>query len=605
MGKLKVNSENILPIIKRWLYTEREIFLRELVSNAADALAKRKLLIDQGELSSGSAPRIDLLIDAESKRITIRDSGIGMTAQEVERYIAEVAVSGAEAFAERYQSANAGDQLIGHFGLGFFSAYMVADRVEIETLSALPESEPVHWSCEGGVDYTLEKGKREEIGTDVILHLNEESQEFLQVEEVRTLLRRYCGFLSTQIFVNGELLNEHPPLWIQAASECEDREYREFYQRLYPGAEEPKLWVHLQADYPFSLRGILYLPPLRREMELERGDVKLYCNRVFVASDCKELFPDFLLLMKGAIDSPDIPLNVSRSSLQVDRRVRQLGSYLAKKVADRLVTLYRTDRDQFIREWPHLELLIKLGAMRDEKFYERVKECLLFEDVQGEWKRVEEWVEGEEATKQLYYANRETATADLISLYREKGIPVLYAQPPLDAHLFAFLEQKIPGLEVKRIDGALDARLLDPAREETLLNAQGKTTTTLLAELAARALDDRVKVEAKSLASDELPAFLLLQEETRRFRDFLVLSRGGHSDSVQGMLKEKETLVLNTNSPLIQKLQELEVTKPAVAKELVQLIYDQARLSQGEMNPEEMKGYLTRSQKLLTQLVLA
>ena len=353
MGKLKIHSENILPIIKKWLYSDKDIFVRELVSNSCDAISKlRKLTNDANETW-----RIDIKIDKENRTLTFSDNGLGMNHDEVETYISQIAFSGAEEFIQKYQSDKEEDQIIGHFGLGFYSAYMVAQNVEIQTLSHKDGADPMHWSCDGSVDYTLEKGSRETRGTDVVLHLSKEEDEYLDDTRLRQILHHYCSFLPYPIFLNDKQINEKPPLWMKPASECTEQEYLDFYRHLFPMEPDPLFWVHLNVDFPFNLKGILYFPKLAQDGELKKETIQLFCNRVFVSDNCRDLLPEYLTILRGAIDSPDIPLNVSRSYLQMDRTVRQLGSHISKKITDRLAALYRSEKEKFLTYWEDIELI--------------------------------------------------------------------------------------------------------------------------------------------------------------------------------------------------------------------------------------------------------
>ncbi len=365
---LKIHTENILPIIKQWLYSDKEIFIRELISNACDALHKCKVLREHKETDIPDEElRISLSIDKKEKTLVFADTGIGMTSDEVEKYIAQIAFSGAEDFLGKYKSNAEKDQIIGHFGLGFYSAYMVAHKVTIDTLSYLPGAESAFWSCDGSSEYFLEKGQRSTRGTEITLHVDKDNEEFLDEERLKSIIQRYCAFLPFPIYLNGTRINDKEPLWLKNASECTDADYLQFYRALYPNESDPMFWIHLSVDYPFHLKGILYFPKITRRFDWSHNSIKLFCNRVFVADNCKDLIPDYLMILRGAIDSPDIPLNVSRSSLQMDKTVRQLSQHISKKVSDRLSSLYTSERDTFIKTWPDIEMIIKLGILQDEK----------------------------------------------------------------------------------------------------------------------------------------------------------------------------------------------------------------------------------------------
>ncbi|MCC5831532.1 MAG: molecular chaperone HtpG [Chlamydiales bacterium] len=588
MGTLKIHSENILPIIKKWLYSDKDIFVRELVSNCCDAISKlRKLTNDAPE-----EWRIDIKIDKEKRRLTFSDNGIGMDSGEVENYIAQIAFSGAEEFLEKYKSDKEEDQIIGHFGLGFYSAYMVAENVEIETLSYKEGAEPVRWSCDGSVNYTLEGGKRKERGTEVILTLSKEEEEYLDDAKLKKILDHYCSFLPYPIFLNNKRINEKPPLWMKPASDCTEQEYLDFFRHLFPMQPDPLFWIHLNVDYPFHLKGILYFPKLSQEGDLKKETIKLFCNRVFVSDNCHDLLPEYLTILRGAIDSPDIPLNVSRSTLQMDRTVRQLGSHISKKISDRLSSLYRSEKEKFLSYWEDIELIIKFGALQDEKFYERVKEFLVWKNSSKEWTTVEEYRE-RHPDQTVYYTREE---GDILNLYREKGVEVLFVRPTMiDQAMIQFLERKV-NATFKRIDASLDDKILDPSKEKSLLDAEGRSEAARLAEFFHKKLG--VEVEAKSLASESMPAFIMLKEEERRLRDHMAYQT---RQSINGLMKP--TFVINTNSKLINAIHAVEKKDPELAKQMAHEVYDLACLSQKEMSPEALTTFISRSNQVLEKLV--
>lgn len=573
-GTLKIHTENILPIIKKWLYSDKDIFVRELVSNACDAMRKLQILQISAE------PKITITIDKEAKTLTFSDTGIGMTAEEVEKYIAQVAFSGAEEFISQYQSH---EEIIGHFGLGFYSSFMVSDKVTLDTLSYQENAAPAFWSCDGSSSYTLEMGTRTTHGTTVTLHLNSESDEFLEEPYLRSILNRYCAFLPFPITLNGTAINEKEPLFQKPASACTDADYLEFYRALYPLEPDPIFWIHLAIDYPFHLKGILYFPKLSKKFDWNKANIKLFCNRVFVTDNCKDLIPDYLMCLRGALDSSDIPLNVSRSTLQMDRTVRQLSSHISKKVADRLSSLYQTDREKFITAWPDIELIIKLGILQDEKFYERAKEFLIWKTLKGEWISLP-------STDKIFYTSDEHAPA--LELY--KNHEVLISSSPVDTHLFNFLEPKHV-TKFQRIDGALDATILDASREKTLLDTDGRTESSRIADYIRSQLD-QVDVEAKSLSSDSVPAFLMIDENIRRMRDYLALSE-------QAPFPLKRTFVVNTNNKLIASIYALKDRNPELAKEMVCHLYDLSLLAQRELNPQALSSFVSRSSKVLESIV--
>jgi molecular chaperone HtpG len=604
-GHLTVHTENLLPIIKKWLYSDKDIFVRELIANSCDAIHKLKILWDSGDVQMRDDElRIDIAIDKEGRTLTFSDNGIGMDAGEVEKYICQLAFSGAEEFLTKYQSNKEGDQIIGHFGLGFFSAFMVASKVEIQTLSYRPDAEPVHWQSQGGADYDMERGTRTTRGTSVILHIDQENGDFLDAEHLRKTLNHYCAFLPYPIYLGDERINRKAPLWMKAPSACTDAEYIEFYHFLYPGAEDPLFWVHLNVDYPFHLKGILYFPKIQRQTDLTHYSVKLFCNRVFVSDNCKDLIPDYLMVLRGALDSPDIPLNVSRSYLQMDRTVRQLGMHISKKVSDTLSTLYQNDRERFLRSWRDISPIIKLGAVEDEKFYEKTKNLLLWKSVKGDWMTVEEYLERnqDKAKDKVLYTAHEMHAPHLLEAYAQKGLDVLVADGPVDPYLIHFLERKLPSARFQRIDAAVDESLVDASREKTILDAAGKTEAGRLADFVRAKLgNDLVDVQAKSLAADSLPAIITVDEEARRLREYM--QRVNPEDtSLQEHLPEKRTLVVNTNSSLLSAIAKLDATDPELAQELVVEVYELALLAQRELKPQQLNGFVQRSQRVLEKL---
>ncbi|MBS0621110.1 MAG: molecular chaperone HtpG [Verrucomicrobia bacterium] len=597
-GTLKIHTENILPIIKKWLYSDKDIFLRELVSNACDALQKCRVLREHGEAEiSDDSLKIDIQIDKDAKTLNISDTGIGMTGEEVEKYIAQVAFSGAEEFIGKYKTQDEKDQIIGHFGLGFYSAYMVAEQVTIDTLSYAKEAKAAFWSCDGSPTYTLEEGTRAERGTTITLHIDKENEEFLEEGRIRTLLLQYCAFLPFPIFLNGKQINSKQPLWLKNASECTDEEYLEFYRALYPLDPDPIFWIHLSVDYPFHLKGILYFPKITRRFEWNENTIKLFCNRVFVSDSCKDLIPDYLMVLRGAIDSPDIPLNVSRSTLQMDRTVRQLSGHISKKVADRLSALHTTEREKFLKAWPDIEMIIKLGILQDDKFYERAKDFLVWKNLEGEWTTAAEYLERHPGGK-IFYTTEDQTGSHFLDLYRKKGIEILVASTLVDSPVMNLLEEKLDEVKFQRIDGAIDPSILDPSREKTLLDADGKTEASKIADYIKSHLSvDALTVEAKSLSSDAVPALLIVDEEARRLKETFSLTQ----QSLPPGLATKRTFVVNTNSPLVQSLYKQK--DPALAKEIVQHLYELSLLGQRELDASGLSAFIARSNRILESLV--
>ena len=587
-GTLKIHTENILPIIKRWLYSDKDIFIRELVSNACDALRKLQILRDQNLAEvKDEELKIELVVSKEARTLQFIDTGLGMTAEEVEKYIAQIAFSGAEEFLNKYQKNSENEQIIGHFGLGFYSAYMVAEKVTIDTLSYQPSAEPAFWSCAGSSDYLLEKGSRTSRGTTITLHVEKESDEFLEESRLREILERYCLFLPYPIYLNGNRINDKEPLWLKNSSDCTEQEYLDFYHTLYPMEPDPIFWIHLNVDVPFHLKGILYFPKLNKKFDWNKSNIQLFVNRVFVSDSCKDLIPDFLMCLKGAIDSPDIPLNVSRSSLQMDRTVRQLSSHISKKVADKLAALYQTEKEKFYLAWPEIEMIVKLGMLQDEKFYGRAKEFLVWKTTSNTWTTLE----GQTGT--VFYTT--DPHASILELYKNQE--VILSTSPLDSHLFSSLEPKL-SLKFQRIDGALHDSVLDASREKNLLDGEGKTESGKIADFFRKVLSEKkLDVEAKSLATDTLPALIVFDEKTRRLRDAMALS--GHSSNFEA----KKTFIVNTNNPLIASLYQLEGSQPELAQEVAHHLYDLSLLAQKEIDPTAMASFIHRSTQVLEKLL--
>lgn len=606
-GSLQIHSENILPIIKKWLYSDRDIFVRELISNACDAIQKTKILRDQGELDVQDQDfRIDVKIDKEARTLTFTDNGIGMDADEVKKYIAQIAFSGAEEFLSKYSSHKEQDQIIGHFGLGFYSAYMVADYVEIDTRSYKPDAQAVLWRCDGSSEYEIGQGTREIRGTEIKLFIGKDHEECLEANTIDKILRHFCSFLPYPIYLNDKRINERSPIWTKSPAECTPEDYLQFYHYLYPLDEDPLFWLHLNVDYPFTLKGVLYFPKMQRDYDPNKSSVNLYCNRVFVSENCKDIIPNYLMMLKGVIDSPDIPLNVSRSYLQADRTVRQLGSHISKKVTDSLTSLYKSDRDRFLKAWNDVSVVVKLGILEDDKFYERAKEFLVWKTIDQTWLTLQEYLDhNQEKTKnKIFYTVDEKHAGHILEIYRERGIEILCANSPLDSYLFHYLEDKMRPITFQRIDAEIHDNLVDKDREKIILDSEGKTEAIKLAEFIKNQLaDENIEVEAKSLAADMLPGFIMIDEKQRRMRDHFMRMDPQEREK-QMPLFGKRTFVVNTNNRLIEAIHTLNLNHPELAKELTRQVYDLALLSQKEMDPQTLHDFVTRSNRILETLTI-
>lgn len=600
-GTLKIHTENLMPIIKKWLYSDRDIFIRELVSNATDAIQKVKILRErEGYACSDDEFRIDIKIDKKNKTLTFSDTGIGMDQEEVEKYISQLAFSGAEDFIKKYESKQEGEQIIGHFGLGFYSAFMVASNVDIQTKSYKENSEPVFWTSDGSTEYQIDKGTREQRGTDIVLHVNDENSEFLEVSRIKEILTRYSLYLPTPIYLNETKINDTEPLWLKAPSECKDEDYLNFYRHLHPMEPEPLFWIHLNVDYPFHLQGILYFPKLKKNFDMKKNTIRLFCNRVFVTDQCQDLIPEYLTMLQGCIDSPDIPLNVSRSALQMDQTVRQLAKHISKKVTDRLNALYQSDKEKFIKCWADIELIAKLGLVQDEKFFERIKPCLVWKNLKGDWTTIEEYLERAKDPKdKIFYQSDEHVDSPFSKLYLDKGVEVLVSSSPIDSHVMSFLEGKLAPARFVRIDGEISDDILDATKENTLLDKEGKTAAGKMSEMIKSMLDlSHVDVEAKSLASESIPAFLVIDESARRMREYMRISQ--MDPAMMGETQYK--FVVNTNNSLIKSVEKIEKKDKELAKEIVRQVYDLARLNQRELDQKDLGSFTERMTHILENL---
>jgi molecular chaperone HtpG len=596
-GQLSIHSENILPIIKKWLYSEKDIFVRELVSNAADAIQKLTILQAKGEASAPKEPRIDITIDKEKKTLTFSDTGLGLDEEEAETFLAQIAFSGAEEFLKTYQL---NDTFIGHFGLGFFSVFMVADHVEVISRSYKLHKSPIIWKSDGSSSYTIDTSDRAEVGTDIILHLNRDQEEYLDESLLSSILQRFCSFFPASVYLHGKKINTHFPLWQKRPSECTDADYKSFYTTLYPLEEPPLFWVHINVDYPFHVQGVLYFPRIHKEIELSKDHVKLFCNRVFVSDNAKDILPEYLVLLRGVLDSPDIPLNVSRSHLQVDKTVQQLAQHISKKVADALTSLFKNERQRFEKCWDAYELVVKFGMLQDEKFYERVKDLLIWKTSNTTWKTTNEIATDKESKKTIIYCESGQERSSLVTAYTSKGIDVAVLTSPIDHPLMTKLERE-DNFHFRRIDAAIDTTFIDASKEKTVLDASGRTEAAKIADFFRTAIGDQsLTIDAKSLDLQSLPAVMTLAEDERRFRDYLTRV-SGQSHPV----KPKASLIINTNSPLVQALYKAHTTSPKLANDIALHIWDLTRLSHKELTHDEIQAFTERSTHVLEQLIAA
>ncbi len=587
-GNIAVHTENIFPIIKQWLYSDKDIFVRELVSNGCDAVSKLKKLASLGDAEFAGEGRVDVIVDKAGKKLIFRDNGIGMTAEEIEKYITQVAFSGAEEFLEKYKGEGEGASIIGHFGLGFYSAFMVADIVEIDSLSYKEGAKPAHWTCDGGIEYEMNEGMKTSVGTDIILHVSAENEEFLDYYRIKEILTRYCSFLPVDIYIKDaekdeeeeKPINDKNPLWLKNPSECTDEEYKEFYSKVFMDFDPPLFWIHLNVEYPFNLKGILYFPKLRHEASGIEGKIKLYNNQVFVADNIKEVIPEYLMLLKGCIDCPDLPLNVSRSFLQNDGYVRKVSAHITKKVADKLTGMFNTARGDLEKYWDDISPFVKYGCMRDESFYDRMKDCVLYKTTEGEYVTLSEYAE-----KTVYYASDEEVQAQYIAMFKNEGIKVLFLPYAIDSHFISFVEYKNSEYKFKRIDSSVEDTIDKEAEKDDSI-----------AEIFKKAIgDENMVVECAPLKNTSLPAIINVSEESRRMQEM---------SAVMGInmppVPEEKKLILNTSSPIVQKIKENKDEEKA--KLICNYINDLAMLAHKPLTSAQMSAFLERSNEILTKL---
>jgi molecular chaperone HtpG len=652
-GNITIHTENIFPIIKKSLYTDHEIFLRELISNAVDAIGKLKMVSFAGEFSGEiGEPAVAISIDRDKKTLSISDNGIGMSLDEVKKYINQVAFSSAEEFIEKYQK-NSDQQIIGHFGLGFYSSFMVASLVEIDTLSCRDGSTAVHWSCDGSPSFEISESSRTERGTTITLTLQEEEAEYLEPARIKQLVKTYCDFMPVPISLDGEVINKQKAPWKESPQNLTKEDYLEFYRYLYPFEEDPLLWVHLNTDYPFALNGILYFPKLRPDLDLTKGQAKLFCNQVFVSDRCDEVIPKFLLPLRGVIDSTDIPLNVSRSALTSDRTVRRISDYISKKVGDRLKELYHDDREAYTKGWEDLSTFIKFGCLNDDKFKKQIEDIIIYRTTftaspaapegtkdgdEDAWKSAQpslpyttlnEYLErnkGRHAKvdpatpdgeptyeKRVFYATDEASQAPYIQLHKSQGLEVLFLDSFIDTHFVSFLEREHSDVKFSRVDAELDSSLIQSDDTPEIIDpTTNKTRSEQIQEIFTTALNKpKVTIRTESLKGDNAqstpPAMVLLPEFMRRMREMSAMMQ---QQAVE--FPEEHVLVVNTAHPLIQNLANLnrgsivqaEGTSPN--QDLVNLvchhIYDLALMAQKGVNADGMNAFVERSNQVLTKL---
>lgn len=656
-GSLSITSENIFPVIKKWLYSDHDIFYRELISNGCDAITKLKKLELMGEYEKPEEVeyKIQVSVNPTDKTITIEDNGLGMTEEEIDKYINQIAFSGVQDFMEKYKDKANEDQIIGHFGLGFYSAFMVADKVEINSLSYQKDAKPVHWESEGGINFEMAEGDKKEVGTSIKLYLNEESTEFANEYRAREVIEKYCAFMPVNIFLKNETaepeyetiekdeltdkdtvvetviepakteekekedgtketvevepsrekykilkrpvaLNDTNPLWNKHPNECTDEQYKDFYRKVFRDYKEPLFWIHLNMDYPFNLKGILYFPKINMEYDSLEGTIKLYNNQVFIADNIKEVIPEFLMLLKGVIDCPDLPLNVSRSALQNDGFVKKISDYITKKVADKLSGMCKTDRENYEKYWDDIAPFIKYGYIKDEKFAEKMGDYILYKNLEGKYLTLNDCLEEnkEKHENTIFYVTNEKEQSQYINMFKEEGIDAVIMPAAIDNPFISHVEQKHEGLKFLRIDTDLNASFKEEVKED---DEAFKKTSEELTEVFKKALNnDKLDIKVEKMKNASVASMITVSEETRRMQDMMKMySMGGMDMSAFGATGE--TLVLNANHPLVKYV--LEHKDGENTAKICEQLYDLASLAHGQLSPERMTGFVNRSNDIM------
>jgi molecular chaperone HtpG len=606
-GDISIHTENILPIIKKWLYSDKEIFIRELVANAVDACTKINQLASIGEFKGELGElEINIKTDSKNKTLTFSDTGIGMSREDVKKYINQIAFSGAEEFLSKYKDKSEDNQIIGHFGLGFYSAFMVSQNVEIFTKTFTGET-AVHWVNDGGTEFSLDDySEKTTRGSDIVLHIDDESKEFLEEGRVKEVIQKYCDFLPFPIKLNGNLVNDRHPLWLKSPRDVKDEEYKEFYKKLFPFEDEPLFWIHFEVEVPFRLRGILYFPKIKHELDSSKGRIKLYCNQVFVSDNSKDIIPEFLTLLQGCLDIPDIPLNVSRSYLQNDPYVRKISEHITRKVADKLSGLYKTDRPTFEKYWDDINIFVKFGMMREDKFYEKTKDIIIFKTSDGVYKTLEEYKEKnkginkESEGKQIVlYASDEKEQIAYINMAKEHGLEVILLGSMIDVHFIQFLETKDTTISFSRIDSDTHQTFVDETQKSKIKDGENKTSDDKLKEIFEKILKEGNKVEIKiePLKNEEITGMIILPEYLRRFKEMnYAFSKGADVDFFTD-----QTLIVNSNNPIVKEVLVLNenTENEEKVKSIVNHIYDLALLSQNNLKGDRLLDFIKRSNSIL------
>jgi molecular chaperone HtpG len=631
-GNISINTENIFPIIKKWLYSEKDIFIRELVSNASDAISKLKKLdaMGEAELPDDNKYEIKVIVNKNDKTIKVLDNGLGMTDEEVKKYINQIAFSGAVDFIEKYKDKSDDGQIIGHFGLGFYSAFMVSERVQIDTLSYQNGEKAVKWVSDGGTEFEMSDSDKTDRGTMITLHLTEDSLEFVDEYKMRQTLEKYFAFLPIELYLedaakepekveekpaesaeegkSGEKaepvvpkpLNDTKPLWLKNPKDCTDEEYKQFYTKVFHDFNEPLFWIHLNMDYPFNLKGILYFPKLKHEFETMEGQIKLYYNQVFVADNIKEVIPEFLMLLKGVLDCPDLPLNVSRSFLQNDGYVNKISTHITKKVADKLTSIFGNDRESYDKYWNDINPFVKYGCIREDKFFDRVKDVIIYKSTRGGYVTLNEYLEKnkEKHENKVFYVSDENQQAQYIKLFNENDMEAVILSTMIDNHFMSLIESKVTGVQFNRIDADISANM---KQENTGI---AETDVSYLETLFKETInDEKLKIQVEALKNDSIPAVVLLSEQSRRMQEMSKMYGGGMDMS--SMFPKEQTLVLNSSNKLVKAVIDLKdnESKKDDVKLISEHIYDLAMMSHRPLDSEAMSKFITRSNEILMKLV--
>ncbi|EKP11622.1 molecular chaperone HtpG [Leptospira borgpetersenii] len=594
-GRISVETENIFPIIKKWLYSEKDIFIRELVSNSSDAITKLKKIAFSEEFEGGTDYRIDLEFDQEKRILTIEDNGIGMSSEEVQKYINQIAFSSAEEFVKKFQGEGAKPEIIGHFGLGFYSCFMVSTKVVVETKSYKKGSTGVIWESESGTEFSLRSSDKTARGTKITLYLDGDSGEYLDQWKLKELVRKYCDFLPVPIYVKNEQANKQTPLWSEAPSSVTKEKYEEFYNYLFPFSGEPLFHVHLNVDYPFRLQGILYFPKLKHELDVNQSGIKLYCNHVFVSDDANDLVPKFLTVLKGTIDIPDLPLNVSRSYLQSDPLVKKISAHIVKKIADRLNEEFKKSEEEFRKNWDEISIFVKYGMLTDDKFYDAAKDLVFFKTSNGEIVRLEDyWNKNKEKNNGKIFYALETSSV-YMDLLKSQGLEAILIDSRIDSHFIQFLESKNPDMKFQRADSELADGVVDREHSSSIVDSNNKTEADRIKEFFEKILKrDGLEIKAEPLKAEGVPAVVLLPEHLRRLSEMGMMGSQNPLD-----LLKNHTLVINTRSVLVKNILGMSSTK---AGKLARTVYDMALLSSKIFGEAEFSEYLKRTTETLEEL---